>query len=67
MASGFWPRMSVPRSLMLPVVGRDQAGDRAQRRALAGAVGAEQGDDLAFIDAEIDTFEDVAGVVAGLQ
>ena len=33
---------------------RDQAGDRAQSRRFPGAVGAEQGDDGAFVDREGD-------------
>ena len=33
-----------------PLCGVEQAGDRAQRRRLAGAVGADQRDDLAGVD-----------------
>ena len=38
-------------------IGRDDAGDRLQERGLAGAVGAEQGDDLALVDLEVDAEE----------
>src|SRR6185295_14981564 len=38
-------------------VALDRARDRAERRRLAGAVGAEHGDDLALLDRERDPFE----------
>jgi cytochrome oxidase Cu insertion factor (SCO1/SenC/PrrC family) len=39
---------------------RGEAADRAQRRRLAGAVAAEQGDDFPLADAERQTVQDVA-------
>ncbi len=45
----------------------DGAGDGAQRRRLAGAVGAEDGDDLALADLEADAVERLDGPVAGLD
>jgi hypothetical protein len=41
----------------LAPLGLEQVGDRLQRRRLAGAVGAEQGDDLAFRHRQRDPFE----------
>ena len=34
--------------------GRQRAGDRAQKRGLAGAVGADDGDGLALLDGDVD-------------
>ncbi len=49
-----WPghrlSRSCPRRSSVPVLRPDQPGDRPQRRRLAGAVGADQGDDLALRD-----------------
>ena len=33
---------------------RDDAGEQLERRGLAGAVGAEKGDELALLDVEVD-------------
>ena len=44
-------------------LGLDQAADALQQRRLAGAVGSEQGDDLALDDVEVDTEEDLHGPV----
>ena len=38
--------------------------DRAQRRRLAGAVGAEDGDDLALVDGEVDSAQRLQRPVA---
>ena len=46
---------------------RQQAGDRLQERALAGAVGAEQGHDLAGADREVDAVQHADLAVAGRQ
>src|SRR6185437_1322764 len=40
-----------------------EAADRAQRRRLAGAVGADQGDDLLLLDGERDAFQRLDVVV----
>ena len=48
-------------------VGFDDATDRLEQRALAGAVRAEQGHDLAFAQVEVDAVDDRATAVAGLQ
>src|SRR5262249_43918780 len=40
-----------------PAARRDDARDRAQRRGLAGAVGADQRDDLALVDLDRDALE----------
>jgi len=37
--------------------GPDEPGDRSQRRGLAGAVGADQGDDLTLVDREADLLD----------
>ena len=47
----------------LAVVGRDLAGGHAEAGGLAGAVGAEQADDLADIDLEIDAVHNLAPAV----
>ena len=43
-------RSSSPSKRIVPVARRREAGDRAQRRRLAGPVGADQRDDLALLD-----------------
>ena len=47
----------------LAVVGRDLAGGHAEAGGLAGAVGAEQADDLADVDLEVDAVHDLAAAV----
>src|SRR4029079_1010079 len=44
-----------------------RARDRAERRRLAGAVGAEHGDDRALLDRERDPVQHVDGAVARLD
>ena len=41
----------------------EQAGDGVQRGGLAGAVGADEGDDLPLIDLEGDALDGVDGAV----
>ena len=48
-------------------VGLDDAADRLQQRALAGAVRAEQRDDLALLDVEVDVEQHLPVVVAGVD
>jgi len=38
-----------------------ETGDHAQRRGLAATGGAEEGDELAALDREVETLDDVAG------
>ncbi len=45
----------------------NEARDGAQRRRLPGAVRAEQGDNLALVDAEVDIADDRGALVAGGQ
>ena len=51
----------------LPRRGRLIALDRAQRRRLAGAVGADQRDDLALVDGQRDALERLDRAVVGLD
>ena len=44
----------MPANVIVPDVSSHQARDRAQRRALAGAVGAQQADGFAFADLDGD-------------
>ena len=57
---------AAPRSVMLPLRGMQQAGDGLQQRRFAGAVRADDGDDLAVVDREVHALQDfVAAPVAG--
>ena len=58
--------MSRPSSLICPRAG-NHPGQRAQRRGLAGAVRAEQRDDRAVLDLEIDAVQDPDRAVARMQ
>ena len=49
------PRCSCRNSCTSPARGRDEPADGAQRRRLAGAVAADERDDLALADLEADT------------
>ena len=51
---GSGPVIGAPSSAPSPPVGREQAGDDAQERRLAAAVRADEGDDPAARDVEID-------------
>ena len=53
-ASVAWPTMSSPAKRMRPFDAVGLADDRLQQRGFAGAVGADDGDDLAGADANID-------------
>ncbi len=57
--------ISWPRKRIEPRARRRQAGDGAQRRRLAGAVGADQRDDLALVDRERDALERLDRAVGG--
>src|SRR4051794_11984521 len=52
-----------PQDADRPGVGPPEAGDRFDGRGLAGAVGAEDPEDLAFLDGERDLVYDGPGVV----
>ena len=45
--------MSCPSAVTVPPLGVDDAADDADERGLAGAVGAEQREDLAALDIEV--------------
>src|SRR5258708_15344769 len=45
----------------------DQAGDRAQRRALACTIGADQGDDLARQNAQTDAVQRLGLAIGGIH
>ena len=55
------------RSGSSPAPRPQHAGDRAVERRLAGAVGAEHGDDLARADREVDAAQDLGRAIAGAQ
>jgi hypothetical protein len=48
--------MSWPSTVTLPLLAVDDAADDADQRGLAGAVGAEQREDLAAADVQVDAF-----------
>ena len=48
-------------------VGLDDPRDGAQQRRLAGAVGAEQGDDLALVHLEVDVEQHLHAAVADVE
>ena len=48
-------------------LGRDHPADGPQRGGLAGAVGAEDHDDLALVDGEVDAVQHLDRAVAGVQ
>ena len=51
------PVTSAPSKTMRPEVGRIEAGDQVDDGALARAVGADQAEDLALLDAQADTVD----------
>ena len=57
LASSGWSKMSKPAMTALPVDGRHVAGQDPHRRRLAGAVGPEEAEDLALVDAEADVVD----------
>ena len=54
---GLMPVMSRPSYVTSPRLRLEQAGDRAQRRRLAGAVRADERDDLALVHVEVDAVQ----------
>ena len=48
----------LPKTLIEPALTRVQPEDRAEQRRLAGAVGAEHADELAFADGQADILQD---------
>ena len=54
---------SMPPSMTLPALGSISAAGHAEAGGLAGAVGAQQADDLAWVDLEIDAVHDAAAAV----
>ena len=61
---GSWV-MSSPSSLIVPGARARAAADRHQQGRLAGAVGADQGHDLALADVEVDAVQRLDGAVEG--
>ena len=58
--------MLTPSSRMSPLLGRNEAGDHAQRRGLAAAGWAEQHDHLAGLDLQVDLIDrDMVGEALG--
>ena len=53
-SNGRWPVTSSPLNRTLPAVRREHAGDQVDERRLAGAVRADQADDLALLQLEGD-------------
>jgi len=47
-------------------VGRHDSADRIDQRGLARAIGAEQGEDLALVDVEIDGLQRLQPALVGL-
>ena len=59
--------MSLPSKMIAPVAGARIAEDRHHRGRLAGAVGADQRDDLARVDVDVDALERLDLAVEGLD
>ena len=59
--------MSTPSKRTVPKRGVVQPRDHPQRGRLAGAVGAEQGDDLALVDRDREVVQGGDGAVADLR
>ena len=59
--------MSWPSTMTVPLVGVDDAADDVDQRRLAGAVRAEQREDLAAADLEIDVLERLEARGIGLR
>jgi hypothetical protein len=60
-------RLVVEPDLAMGTCGIVEPGDGAQGRGLAGAVAAQQREDLAFVHIEADALHDVALAVIGMQ
>ena len=56
-----------PRKVIAAAGDRLDAGEAAEQRGLAGAVGADDGDDLAGVDREVDAVQHLDAAVAGAQ
>ena len=50
-----------------PAIGFDDAADRLQQRALAGAVGSEQRHDLTLFDVDVDTEQHLSSGIASVD
>ena len=59
--------MSQPATIASPDVGRQQRGEHAERRRLAGAVRAEEGDELALLHGEVDGADGLDGLPLGAE
>ena len=59
--------MSRPSKVTLPLPGGQQAGDRLEHGRLAGAVGAEQGQQLVALDADVDAEQHLQRAVRRLD
>ena len=59
--------MSLPSNVTVPCARLEQPGDRLQGRRLAGAVGADQRDDLAAADLERHALQRVDVAVVGVD
>ena len=66
MASGAMPSMRLPSKCTSPLRSRLKAGDGAQDRGLAGAVGANQRDGLALVDLDRHALQRVDVIVVEL-
>ena len=65
--SGDMPTSSLPWKRIEPLDPAERAADRPQQRRLAGAVGAEHGDHLALLDAEVDAVQHLDEPVAAVE
>ena len=59
--------MSRPSKMTVPLLAGTSPADRLEQRRLAGPVGAEQGDDLALVDLEVDVEQHLHVAVAHVQ
>ncbi len=64
---GVLPPIGSPSNNDHPGRGLDGARDRAQKRRLAGAVGADDGDRLALLDGDVDLEQRLEVAVEGRQ
>ena len=51
--------ISSPATVMLPREGHVETAEKIQQRGFAGAAGAHEGDELAFVHVEIQALQDV--------
>ena len=59
--------MSSPRNSIVPERARSRPEQRAQQRALAGAVGADQAHGLALVDVQVDPPQHLDVAIAGVR